>query len=144
MASDIKAMGGAVYKLPSEIFLRTHNRFDDPRCRNLLLSPTGKYTKFAPCLFPQPGDMVNSDFLKTAVLVEECITSPFTLNDYLTSYEQALHAAFFGKSSVGGGSKAPGPKCKAKLWGLRDTSAGMIAAAAVMVSVTTSHSKCYK
>lgn len=86
MASDIKAMAGVVFGLPSDMFLRSHNRFDDPRCRELLLSPTGKYTKFAPCLFPSPGNMVNTDFLKTSVLVEERFIPSFILDDYLTSY----------------------------------------------------------
>ncbi|KAI5983587.1 hypothetical protein EDD15DRAFT_2361155 [Pisolithus albus] len=114
MVSDIKSMAGAVFGLPADFFLRSCNRFEELRCRQLLLSPTGKYTKFAPCLFPDPDNLKSIDFLKTALLV------------------RAIRAAFFGKSSVGGGTNAPGPKCKAKLWGLRDTSAGLIAGAAVV------------
>ncbi|KAF9232811.1 hypothetical protein BU15DRAFT_67128 [Melanogaster broomeanus] len=113
MANDIKSIGGAVFGLPAEFFIRGYQRFASPECRALLLSPREKYTKFAPVLFPG-GEILNKgDFLKSATLVK------------------VLKAAFFGKSSLGG-TQAPGPKAKAKLWGWRDTSPGMIAAAAVI------------
>ncbi|KIK18211.1 hypothetical protein PISMIDRAFT_14520 [Pisolithus microcarpus 441] len=115
MVSNIKSMAGAVFRLPADFFLHSCNRFEELHCWQLLLSPTGKYTKFTPCLFPHPDNLKSIDFLKTALLV------------------WAIWAAFFGKSSVGGGTNAPGPKCKVKLWGLRDTSAGLIAGAAIVM-----------
>ncbi|KAI5982865.1 hypothetical protein EDD15DRAFT_2377080 [Pisolithus albus] len=113
MVSDVKSTGGAVFGLPGEFFLRNFNRFEEPRCRQLLLSPHQKYTKFAPCLFPNMSSSEHFSFLKTSLLV------------------QVLRVAFFGKSSLAGGN-APGPKPKAKLWNLRSTTAGMVAGAAVV------------
>lgn len=137
MVSDIKSMGGIVFGLPADYFMHSCDRFKETRCRELLLSPMGKYTKFPPFLFPRPNDMNPSDFLKTAVLVHVHITVYF-FNAYRNSTsQQALRAAFFGKSSVGGGGNAPGPQCKAKLWDLRDASAGMVAGAAIAVSTNT-------
>jgi len=62
-------MAGAVFGLPANIFLHTCNRFEEPCCWDLLLSPMGKYTKFSPCLFPHPDNPNLADFLKTALLV---------------------------------------------------------------------------
>ncbi|KAG9310468.1 hypothetical protein JVU11DRAFT_9612 [Chiua virens] len=73
----------------------------------------GQYTKFAPILFPNPNAPQGTAFLKTAVLVK------------------ILKVALFGKSSLSH-SHAPGPKTKAKIWELRHTTAGMIAAAAIV------------
>ncbi|KAF9245418.1 hypothetical protein BU15DRAFT_59014 [Melanogaster broomeanus] len=113
MANDVKSIGGAVFGLPAEFFIRGYQRFTSPECHALLLSPREKYTKFAPVLFPG-GEILNKgDFLKSVTLVK------------------VLKAAFFGKSSLGG-TRAPGPKVKAKLWGWRDTSPGMLAAAAII------------
>ncbi|KAF9231295.1 hypothetical protein BU15DRAFT_82584 [Melanogaster broomeanus] len=114
MANDVKSIGGSVFGLPGEFFIRGYQQFTSPECHALLLSPREKYTKFAPVLFPGGEILNNGDFLKSATLVK------------------VLKAAFFGKSSLGG-TQTPGPKAKAKLWGWRDMSPGMIAVAAVIV-----------
>jgi hypothetical protein len=69
MVSDVKSMAGAVFGLPAEFFMWMFNCFNEPHCHVLLLSPNQKYMKFAPCLFPHPDNMKNSDFFKTALLV---------------------------------------------------------------------------
>ncbi|KAI5987000.1 hypothetical protein EDC04DRAFT_2614949 [Pisolithus marmoratus] len=63
MVSDVKSTGGAIFGLPAEFFLHSFNHFEEPHCWELLLSPNQKYTKFAPCLFP---NMSNSECLGTA------------------------------------------------------------------------------
>ncbi|KAI6026052.1 hypothetical protein EDC04DRAFT_2606150 [Pisolithus marmoratus] len=83
MVSNIKSTGGAIFGLLAEFFIRSFDRFKEPRCWKLLLSPNQKYTKFAPCLFP--------NFLKN---VPSCL-------------------AFFGKSSLAGcNAPGPKPKAK--------------------------------
>ena len=73
MTSDIKSMGGIVFDLPADYFMRGYDRLNEAGCRALLLSPTGKYTKFPPFLFPDRKDLNPFSFLKTAVLVRVCI-----------------------------------------------------------------------
>ncbi|KAI6009908.1 hypothetical protein PISMIDRAFT_14162 [Pisolithus microcarpus 441] len=43
MVSDIKSMASAVFRLPADFFPCSCNRFEELRCWQLLLSPTGKY-----------------------------------------------------------------------------------------------------
>ncbi|KAF9230169.1 hypothetical protein BU15DRAFT_83960 [Melanogaster broomeanus] len=113
MASDVKSCAAAIFGLNPTFFSRGYQRFTDLTCRALLVGPNDKYTKYAPILFPRPeGDLKPEDFLKTAKLV------------------QVLRVSLFGKSSIDG-AHAPGPKPKGKIWELRNTSVGMIAAAAV-------------
>ncbi|KAG1859329.1 hypothetical protein DFJ58DRAFT_726356 [Suillus subalutaceus] len=84
-----------------------------PGCRALLLSPHGDYTKFAPVLFPTPEKPVPNEMLKSAKLV------------------QVLKVSLFGKSSLAA-TGAASSRMKAKIWKLRATTPGMIAAAAVV------------
>ncbi|KAI6011649.1 hypothetical protein EDC04DRAFT_2905356 [Pisolithus marmoratus] len=114
MVSDVKSTGSAIFGLLAEFFLRSFNRFKEPHCRKLLLSPNQKYTKLAPCLFPNVSDFEHFSFLKTSLLV------------------QVLRVTFFGKSSLAG-CNAPGLKPKAKLWSLWSTTAGMVGGAAIVV-----------
>ncbi|KAF8547156.1 hypothetical protein OG21DRAFT_1490468 [Imleria badia] len=73
----------------------------------------GKYMKFAPVLFSDPKNLNLTMFLKSATLVK------------------ILKVALFGKLSLSQ-SYAPGPKTKGKIWELRHTTPGMIAAVAVV------------
>ena len=70
-------MGGIVFELPADYFVRGYDRFNEAGCRGLLLSPTGKYTKFPPFLFPDRKDLSPSSFLKTATLVHVRIIISF-------------------------------------------------------------------
>ena len=72
-------MGGIVFELPADYFVRGYDRFNEAGCRGLLLSPTGKYTKFPPFLFPDRKNLSPSSFLKTATLVRVHITVSFFL-----------------------------------------------------------------
>ncbi|KAI6016497.1 hypothetical protein EDC04DRAFT_2946677 [Pisolithus marmoratus] len=81
--------GSAIFGLLAEFFLHSFDCFKEPRCQKLLLSPNQKYTKFAPCLFP--------NFLKN---VPSCL-------------------AFFGKSSLAGcNAPGPKPKQNCGVYGL--------------------------
>ncbi|KAG1883636.1 hypothetical protein F4604DRAFT_1920146 [Suillus subluteus] len=113
MASDVKACAGAILSLNTNIFIWGYKQHEDPRCRALLLSPHGDYTKFAPVLFPTPEKPVPNEMLKSAKLV------------------QVLKVSLFGKSSLAA-TGAASSRTKAKIWKLRATTPGMIAAAAVV------------
>ncbi|KAG2131055.1 hypothetical protein DEU56DRAFT_914593 [Suillus clintonianus] len=113
MASDVKACAGAIFGLNTNIFIRGYKRHEDSECRALLLSPHGDYTKFALVLFPTPKKPVPNEMLKSAKLV------------------QVLKVSLFGKSSLAA-TGAASSRMKAKIWKLRATTPGMIAAAAVV------------
>ncbi|KAG1885302.1 uncharacterized protein F5891DRAFT_1202031 [Suillus fuscotomentosus] len=122
MVSDIKSCAGAIFRLKSEFFVRGYPRDTQPECRTLLVNPHGEYTKFAPVLFLHPERPNKDEFLKTAKLV------------------RVLKVALFGKSSLSA-TYAPAPKTKGKLWQLRNTTPGMIAAAAVVAIFVLSGDK---
>ncbi|KIK75447.1 hypothetical protein PAXRUDRAFT_18994 [Paxillus rubicundulus Ve08.2h10] len=84
-----------------------------PECQALLVNARSNYNKYAPILFPDPKNANPNKFLKTVVLV------------------RVLKAALFSKSSISSTTSA-GPRTKSKIWGLRDTSPGMVSAAAVI------------
>jgi len=111
--SDVKGSAGTIFGLNAEFFVRGYSRFDEPKCRELLLGANGKYTKFAPVLFPDPKSLRKDQFLKTAILVK------------------ILKVTLFGRSSLSG-QNAPGPRPKGRIWELRSTTAGMIAAAGIL------------
>ncbi|KAG1835088.1 hypothetical protein EV424DRAFT_1531668 [Suillus variegatus] len=113
MASDVKVCAGAIFSLSANIFIWGYKRHKDPGCRALLLSPHGDYTKFALVLFPTPKKLVPSEMLKSVKLV------------------QVLKVSLFGKSSLAA-TGAASLRTKAKIWKLRATTPGMIAAAAVV------------
>ncbi|KIM53024.1 hypothetical protein SCLCIDRAFT_139885, partial [Scleroderma citrinum Foug A] len=115
MVSDIKGCAAAICGLQADWFVRGYAWEKQTECRDLLVNPRGTYTKFAPFLFLNDKNGDITAFLKTAVLVN------------------VLGVALFGKSFLSK-SYAPGPKTKGKLWELRHTTPGMVAAAAVVVS----------
>ncbi|KAF8142113.1 hypothetical protein EV363DRAFT_1151293 [Boletus edulis] len=121
--SDVKGSAASIFGLSAEFFVRGYSRFEEEECRGLLLGPNGKYTKFAPVLFPDPKNMCKDLFLKTATLVK------------------ILKVTLFGRSSLLG-QKAPGPRPKGRIWELRSTTAGMIAAAAILVRYLYIRSTC--
>ncbi|KAG1899029.1 uncharacterized protein F5891DRAFT_1190207 [Suillus fuscotomentosus] len=122
MVSDVKSCAGAIFRLKSEFFVRGYPRDTQPECRTLLVNPHGEYTKFAPVLFLHPERPNKDEFLETAKLV------------------RVLKVALFGKSSLSA-TYAPAPKTKGKLWQLRNTTPGMIAAAAVVAIFVLSGDK---
>ncbi|KAF8123979.1 hypothetical protein EV363DRAFT_1454944 [Boletus edulis] len=68
--SDVKGSAASIFELSAEFFIQGYSRFEEEECRGLLLGPNGKYTKFAPVLFPDPKNMCKDLFLKTATLVK--------------------------------------------------------------------------
>ncbi|KAG1835881.1 hypothetical protein DFJ58DRAFT_735395 [Suillus subalutaceus] len=114
MASDVGACANAIFSLSANIFIWGYKRHENPGCRALLLSPHGDYTKFALVLFPTPERPVPNEMLKSAKLV------------------QVLKVLLFGKSSLAA-TGAASSRTKAKIWKLRATISGMIAAAAVAI-----------
>ncbi|KAG2741160.1 hypothetical protein P692DRAFT_201871848 [Suillus brevipes Sb2] len=122
MVSDVKSCAGAIFGLNPEFFVRGYPRDTQPECRVLLVNPHGEHTKFAPILFLHPERPNKDEFLKTAKLV------------------RVLKVALFGKSSLSA-TYAPAPKTKGKLWQLRNTTPGMIAAAAVVAIFVLSGDK---
>ncbi|KAF8834125.1 hypothetical protein BDN67DRAFT_985543 [Paxillus ammoniavirescens] len=124
MASDVKSCTAAIFGLNPTFFSRGYQQFVDLTCHALLVGPNDKYTKYAPILFPHPeGDLKPEGFLKTAKLI------------------RVLRVSLFGRSSIDG-AHAPGPEPKGKIWELRHTSAGMIAAVAI-VSILVLSGDCY-
>ena len=70
--SDVKGSAAGIFGLSGDFLVRGYSRIDEPQCRELLLGPNGKYTKFAPVLFPNPKNMLKDEFLKAATLVKVC------------------------------------------------------------------------
>ncbi|KIK77161.1 hypothetical protein PAXRUDRAFT_36826 [Paxillus rubicundulus Ve08.2h10] len=109
MVSDIKTCAATIFGLNAEFFIGGHDQFSQPECCALILSSANSYTKFAPVLFPD-GDTGNLDnMLKTSKMV------------------QVVKVSLFDKASLLG-LFVLAPKVKAKIWELRETSAGMLAA----------------
>ncbi|KAG1787538.1 uncharacterized protein HD556DRAFT_1448728 [Suillus plorans] len=121
MVSDIKTCAGAIFGLNPEFFLRGYDRGSQEECRLLICSPHGSYTKFAPVLFPRPNSLLPNDFLKSAVLVK------------------ILKVSIHGKTLLS--SNVQSSKTKAKIWNLRATMPGMIAAAAIVAIYVLSGDK---
>ncbi|KAG1888188.1 hypothetical protein F4604DRAFT_1916112 [Suillus subluteus] len=121
MVSDIKTCAGAIFGLNPEFFLQGYDRGMQEECCILIRSPHGSYTRFAPVLFPCPNSLLPNDFLKSAVLVK------------------ILKVSIHGKTSLS--SNVQSSKTKAKIWNLRATTPGMIAAAAIVAIYMLSGNK---
>ncbi|KAG8221793.1 hypothetical protein J3R82DRAFT_2121 [Butyriboletus roseoflavus] len=114
--SDVKGSARSIFGLNAKFFIRGYSWFDKPRCQELLLDANAKYTKFTPVLFPDPNNLCKDLFLKTASL----------------AVQKILKVMLFGKSSLSG-QNTSGPRPKGQIWELWSTTAGMIAAAGILV-----------
>ncbi|KIK92052.1 hypothetical protein PAXRUDRAFT_148144, partial [Paxillus rubicundulus Ve08.2h10] len=122
MVSDDKACAAVIFGLDAQFFVGGYDHFSEPACCALILSPMNMYMKFAPILFPDVDATKLDTMLKLAKLV------------------WVLKVSLFGKASLSS-SFVPALKVKAKIWELRETSARMVAAAAIVISLfKSSHS----
>ncbi|KAF8546502.1 hypothetical protein OG21DRAFT_1491147 [Imleria badia] len=112
--SEVKTSASAIFKMNPDLFMQGYARNESQECRALIIGGDQKYTKFAPILYPDPQKFspASLNFLQTPVLVK------------------ILKVCLFGRASLSG-KHTSGPQTKARIWELRVTTPGMIAAAAV-------------
>ena len=95
-----------------------------------------KYPLLPPILFRNGPRDKEGLFLNSA-LVRVCVSSVEGLDRVLT-YTQILKVVLFGPSSLSG-KKSSGPRPYGVRWGLQEVTPGMIAFAAIIVSVFRPH-----